>query len=112
MNSSILVYRPDRSLYASVGEARFNRLVAAGLIARTVPDRKGQIRRAVLFGSPDDPTPPQPGTYQGTRYIYNQKLESGHHCWQHKKVDLKDADGTAINLRGVFLQVVKDCTTL
>jgi hypothetical protein len=109
MNSSIPVYCADGSLYACVNEARFKRLESAGLIARTVRHRKGHVNRAILFRSPDDPTPPQPSAYQGTRYSYPEKLESGLHCWRHKKLDLKDADGNALNVRSLFQQVVKDC---
>ena len=111
MNSTIPVYRPDGSLYASVSEARFQRLETSGLIARTVRHKKGRINRAILFGSPDDPTPPHASAYQGTRYSYPEKLESGLHCWRHKKLDQKDAEGSAINFRSLFLQVVQDCIT-
>ncbi len=99
MTSSIPVYRPDGSLYASVSEARFNRLDGAGLIARTVRHRKGQINRAILRGSPDDPTPPPLSAYQGTRYTYLQKLECGLQYWQHKKPDV------------MFLEARREITT-
>jgi hypothetical protein len=92
MNSSIPVYNADGSLYACVSEVRFNRLNTAGLIARTVQHKKGHINRAILRGSPDDPTPLQIGAYQGTRHIYRQKLESGRRCWQHKKPDVMFMD--------------------
>lgn len=88
MNSSIPVYNADGSLYACVTEVRFNRLETAGLIARTVRHRKGYINRAILRGSPDDPTSPLLSTYQGTRFIYREKLDSGHHCYKHKNPDV------------------------
>jgi len=111
MNLSIPVYRPDGSLYACVSETRLTNLETLGLIARTVRRRKGQISRAILFGLPDDPTLPQPGTYQGSRYIYREKLESGRQCWRHKKLLSKADDGSASDDRSVFLQVVQDCIT-
>jgi predicted XRE-type DNA-binding protein len=46
MNSSIPVYQADGSLYASVSEQRLTRLQAAGLLARVVRSRKGQVQRA------------------------------------------------------------------
>ncbi len=110
MNPSIPVYRPDGILYACVSEARLQDLESLGLIARTVRRRKGQISRAILFGLPDDPTLPQPGTYQGTRYSYAEKFESGLQCWRHRKLLVKADDGTAFDARSVFLQVVQDCT--
>lgn len=88
MNSSIPLYCPDGSLYASVSEACFSRLDAAGLIARTLRHRKGHINVAILRNSPEDPTAPPLSTYRGTHYIYLQKLESGLQCWQHKKPDV------------------------
>jgi hypothetical protein len=88
MNSSIPVYNADGSLFACVNEARFNRLDAVGLIAHTVRHKKGHINRAILCGSPDGPTPPLIGTYQGTRFIYREKLPSGLQCWQHKRPDV------------------------
>ena len=111
MNTSIPVYRPDGSLYASVNERRFMRLESAGLISRTVRHRKGQIKRAILFGREEDPTPPQLGAYQGTRYSYMEKLESGRQCWQHKRLTVKDEEGSTLDMRRVFLRVVEDCST-
>ena len=88
MNSSIPVYNADSSLYGCVSEARLKRLDELGLIARTVRHRKGHINRAILRGLPDDPTWPSLGTYQGTRFVFEEKLDSGLHCWRHKKPDV------------------------
>lgn len=88
MNSLIPVYRPDGRLYERVNEAQFMRQEASGIYATVVRRRKGLISRAILRGSPDDPTTPPLSTYQGTRFIYREQLESGHHCWRHKDLDV------------------------
>jgi|SRR6185437_11631009 len=89
MNSLIPVHRPDGSLYEWVNQGQFTRQEASGIYATVVRRKKtGPVCRAILRGSPDDPTPPPLSTYQGTRFIYREKLESGHHCWRHKNPDL------------------------
>ena len=88
MNSLIPVYRPDGRLYERVSPAQFERQEASGSYARVVRRRKGLICRAILRGSPDDPTSPALSTYQGSRFIYREKLDSGHHCYKHKNPDV------------------------
>ena len=88
MNSLIPVYRPDGRLYERVSPAQVQRQEASGSYAKVVRRRKGLICRAILRGTPDDPTSPELSTYQGTRFIYWEKLESGHHCWRHKNPDV------------------------
>jgi hypothetical protein len=109
MTASIPVYRPDGSLYASVNESRLDRLVTAGLIARIVRHRKGHVNRAILFGRPEDPTPPLRTAYQGTKYSYLQQLTNGLRCWQHRKLNLRDENGEPVETRCIFRQVVEDC---
>ena len=88
MNSLIPVHRPDGSLYDWVNQAQFAVQEAEGSYARVVRRRKGQICRAILHVAVDDPTPPRLSTYQGTRFVFREKLESGHHCWRHKNPDV------------------------
>ena len=88
MNSLIPVYRPDGRLYERVSPAQFERQEASGSYAKVVRRRKGLICRAILRGTPDDPASPELSTYQGTRFIYREKLDSGHHCWRHKNPDV------------------------
>jgi hypothetical protein len=88
MNSLIPVYRPDGRLYDRVNEAQFMCQEASGTYAKVVRRRKGLICRAILRGSPDDPTPPPISTYQGTRFVFREKLESGLRCWRHKDLDV------------------------
>ena len=88
MNSLIPVYRPDGRLYDRVSPAQFECQQAHGTYATVVRRRKGQVCRAILHGSPDDPTSPALSTYQGSRFIYREKLDSGHHCYKHKNPDV------------------------
>ena len=89
MNSLIPVYRPDGRLYERVSPAQFERQEASGSYAKVVRRRnKGPVCRAILHGSPDDPTSPALSTYQGTRFVFREKLESGLHCWKHKNPDV------------------------
>ncbi len=88
MNFLIPVYRPDGRLYDHVSPAQCERQEASGSYAKVVRRRKGLICRAILRGTPDDPTSPAVSTYQGTRFIFREKLDSGLHCWKHKNLDL------------------------
>ena len=109
ITGSIPVYRADRSLYAHVSEQRLERLQSAGLVARVVRSRKGDIKRVILFGRPGEPGPTPNGAYLGTRYSFREQLESGTQYWRHKRLDLKDEDGVSIIGRSVFLRVVEEC---
>ena len=89
MNSLIPVYRPDGRLYERVNPAQFERQAASGTYATVVRRRNnGPVCRAILHGTPDDPTSPPLSTYQGSRFIYWEKLDSGHHCYKHKNPDV------------------------
>ena len=88
MNSLIPVYRPDGRLYERVSPAQFERQQASGTYAAVVRRRKGQVCRAILHSSADDPTSPPLSTYQGTRFVFWEKLESGLHCYKHKNPDV------------------------
>ena len=88
MNVSIPVYHADGSLYAWASEQRIARLQAAGLVARVVRQRKGQITRAILFLRPGDPKPLSASSAMGTTYSFKEPLEHGR-AW-----DLKHLDGS------------------
>jgi len=88
MSSVIPVYRSDGRLYEWVNQAQFAVQEAEGFYARVVRRRKGQICRAILHVAVDDPTPTRLSTYQGTRFVFREKLESGLRCWSHKDLDV------------------------
>ena len=46
----------------------------------------------------------------GTRYSFLQNLDSGRRCWKLRRLVLRDDDGSLVPTRGVFLQVIADCT--
>ncbi len=83
---SIPVYRADHSLYAHVSQQGLEGLRSAGLVARVVRSRKGDIKRVSLFGRPGELGPTPAGAYLGTRYIFREQLESGSRCWRHKRL--------------------------
>ena len=100
MTRSIPVYLAAGTLYATVSEERLERLQSAGLVARVVRCRKGDIKRAILFGRPGDTTPTP---RLGTRYSFKQHLDNGSQCWRLKQLD-HDGHGNAS-----FLRVIEDC---
>ncbi|MBZ5729455.1 MAG: hypothetical protein LAP87_31325 [Acidobacteriia bacterium] len=111
MNALIPVYHADGSLYACASEQRFSRLQSAGLVARVVRNRKGQVKRATLFLRPGEPKPVSANSLAGTRYSFAEMLEHGP-AWELKHLG-GNRDGTTYapsEARQDFLQVVADCT--
>ena len=111
MNPSIPVYQADGSLYACVSEQRLARLQSAGLVARVVRSRKGQVKRAILFLRPGEPKPLSASSVMGTRYSFKELLEHGPPAWELKHLD-GSRDGKTYappETRAAFLQVVADC---
>lgn len=103
MLNRIALYSASGELEDWISERRLAKLQAAGLIARVVRHRKGQINRAIRFLRPGEPKPPRPTTYLGTRYSYQEHLDSGYIAWALRRL------GRGDELRPVFLQVVTDC---
>ena len=113
MNALIPIYQADGSLYACVSEQRLARLRSAGLVARIVCSRKGQIKRAILFLRPGEPKPMSASSVTGTRYSFKELLEHGP-AWELKRLG-GNRDGETYapsEMRSVFFQVVADCTVL
>jgi hypothetical protein len=110
MNPSIPVYQADGSLYACVSEQRLARLQAAGLVARIVCSRKGQVKRAILFLRPGEPKPMSANSLMGTRYSIRELLAHGP-AWELKHLDGSREGKTYAppETRPAFLQVVADC---
>jgi hypothetical protein len=109
MNASIPIYRADGRLYASVSAERLARLESAGLVARVVRSRKGQVKRAILFLQPGEPKPAR--SVAATRYAFKELLHHGQ-AWELKHLG-GSRDGKIYappETRGDFLQVVADCT--
>jgi hypothetical protein len=109
MNVSIPVYKADGRLYACVSAQRLARLQSAGLVARVVRSRKGEVKRAILFLLPDEPKPAR--SVAVTRYSFKESLDHGQ-AWELKHLG-GSRDGkiyAPLETREDFLQVVADCT--
>jgi hypothetical protein len=111
MNAPIPVYHVDGSLYGWVSEQGLAKLQSAGLVARVVRHRKGQINRAILFLRPGEPKPMSASCVVGTRYSFREDLGHGP-AWELKHLDGNRAGKTYAppETRAAFLQVVTGCT--
>jgi hypothetical protein len=92
-----------------VSAERLARLESAGLVARVVRSRKGQVKRAILFLQPGEPKPAR--SVAATRYAFKELLHHGQ-AWELKHLG-GSRDGKIYappETRGDFLQVVADCT--
>ena len=111
MNATLIpVYNADGSLYAWASAPRFAKLQSAGLIARVVRHRRGEIKRAILFMRPGESKPVSATSLMGARYSFKEAL---HHrqAWELKHLGPTGNGKTyaPANMRGAFLQVVADC---
>lgn len=83
------------------------RLVAGGFVHASY-GRKGHLK-AIWARTEDGSSPVQARAQAGTRYSFPENLDSGQRCWKFRRLDRRDEDGTPVNTRGVFLQVLVDC---
>ena len=86
ITSSIPVYRADGSLFCTANEERLARLQSVGLVARVVRSRKGDVKRAILFVGPGEPSPILAADLGGTRFSFREHLLSGYYVWSHKRL--------------------------
>ena len=100
-------YAPDGASlgFRSLDTAR--RLVAGGH-AEPVYGRKGHLR-AIFSPQENGGNPVETNAPSGTRYVFREKLPTGHRTWKHRKVDVRDETGRRVSMRPAFLQVVTDC---
>jgi hypothetical protein len=101
-------YSPDGSSlgFRSLEIAR--RLVAGGHV-KPAWGRKGHLK-AIWLSEEDGGNPVEGQAPTGTRYIFYEKLPTGHHAYKHRRVDVRDETGKRVSMRPAFLQVVADCT--
>jgi len=111
MNPLIPVYKADGSLHAWASEPQLARLQAAGLVARTVRSRKGQVKRAILFLRPGEPKPLSASSVAGPKYSFQELLANGP-AWELKHLggSRSGKNYAPPETRADFLQVVADCT--
>jgi hypothetical protein len=106
-SNGIPIYSADnRSLGFRTLEAA-HRLLAADSVNGVYGPRKKL--KAIFLKQADgaNPVTTQPPT--GTHYSYQKSLDSGRRCWNLKRLDVKDDDGTVVSMRGAYEQVVREC---
>jgi hypothetical protein len=91
--------------FRSVEAAR--RLIEGGYVKPSY-GRKRHLR-AIWLRQEDGSNPVAAHAPSGTRYSFPENLDSGRHCWKHRRLDRRDEEGTHVITRDVFSQVVKDC---
>lgn len=98
-NDRIPFYAADGSPlgYRTVEAA--HRLLASGHVNGSY-GRKGHLK-AIFLQQPDGASPVEARPRIGTRYSFLERLESGRRKWRHKRLDVKDEDGTVVSARGV-----------
>jgi len=82
-------------------------LIQNGLVTGAY-GRKGHLK--AIYGKREDGScamERQPRA--GTRYSFIEGLEHGR-CWKLRRVDGRDDSGLPLDARGVFFQVIADCT--
>ena len=100
-------YAPDGSSLGFRSVEAAKRLVAGGFVQPSY-GRKGHLK-AIWLQQEDGSSPVEAQAPSGTRYSFPEKLATGRRCWKLRRLDRRDDDGTRVNTRGVFLQVIADC---
>lgn len=107
--SAIPCYSPDGTSLGHRTLDAAQRLVADGYV-RPAYGRKGHLR-AIWMLRDDGTGPAQSRLRNGTRYSYIESLATGR-CWRLRRLDRRNtttADGSPVDMRDAFLQVVRDC---
>lgn len=106
-NSTIPLYAADgTSLGLRTTEAA-QRLVAAGHVTASY-GRRGHLK-GIWLRREGERTPVAARTSSSKRYSYLKNLDAGGRCWHLRRLDQRDEDGTRIDTRSAFAQVVADC---
>jgi hypothetical protein len=106
-SQQIPLYSSDGTSLGSRTPEAAKRLIDGGYVEPSY-GRKGHLR-AIWLRQQDGGSPVQTHARTGTRYSFIENLENGR-CWRLRRLDGKDEDGVTVSTRGVFLQVVADCT--
>ena len=83
------------------------RLIAGGYVKPF--DGRKKYLKVIWLNQKDGGNPVETHLRVGTRYSFLQSLDNGRRCWKLRRADGRDDDGTRVNTRGVFLQVLKFC---
>ena len=107
-NNRIPIYSADgRSLGFRTREAAL-RLIEKGYV-KPVHGRKGHLK-ALFLKQEDGGNSIETHPRAAPRYSFPQRLDSGVRCWKLKRLETRDEDGSPLNTRRAFLQVIVDCT--
>jgi len=82
------------------------RLIESGYV-KPAYGRKGHLK-AIWLLQEDGGNPVETRARSGTRYSFLQNIETGR-CWSLRRLDERDEDGSRLNTRTAFLQVLADC---
>ena len=82
------------------------RLIASGYV-KPAYGRKGHLK-AIWLLQEDGGNPIETRAQAGTRYSFLENIETGR-CWSLRRLDERDEDGSRLNTRTAFLQVLADC---
>ena len=82
------------------------RLIASGYV-KPAYGRKGHLK-AIWLLKQDGGNPIETRAPNGTRYSFLENVETGR-CWSLRRLDGRDEDGSRVNTRTAFLQVLADC---
>jgi hypothetical protein len=105
-DQTIPFYAPDGRSLGFRTLAAAERLVSGGYVK--APYGRKKNLRAIWLCQDDGGNPVKTRAQAGTRYSFIESLEHGR-CWQLRKVDGRDDDGTPVVTRGVYRQVVTEC---
>jgi hypothetical protein len=106
-DNQIPFYAPDGTSLGFRTREAAERLIAGGYV-KPAYGRKGHLK-AIFLQQEDGSNPVEMHPRTGTRYSFLENLENGHRCWKLRRLDGKDEEGTTVETRGVFLQVVREC---
>ena len=82
------------------------RLIASGYV-KAAYGRKGHLK-AIWLLQEDGGNPIETRARSSTRYSFLENIETGR-CWSLRRLDERDEDGSRVNTRTAFLQVLADC---
>ena len=106
-NEQIPLYAADGASLGFRSREVAKRLIAGGHV-KPAYGRKGHLK-AIWLRQQDCRSRVETQAPTGTRCSFLQNLGDGSRCWKFRRLDAR-GDGMPVTTRGVFLQVVKDCT--
>lgn len=83
------------------------RWLAGGFVTPSF-GRKGHLK-AIHLRREDGLSPVEATPTIGTRYSFEQRLQSGRHCWKLKQLDLIDENGVRISSEALYRAALLDC---